>query len=159
MPPVICIVGTNKAAKTRLMEALIKDLKNRGISVGALKYHKHEEFEIDIEGKDTWKYSMAGADTVVISSSVKFAVVKKTNVPIDIDEICEKYFGDNDIVLADGFTLSDKPRIIVVEKKEDYAIFERGRRVISITDGDIGDMEAVINGVLLFLDLININRY
>ena len=158
MPPVICIVGTSKTAKTRLMEALIKDLKNRGISVGALKYHKHGEFEIDIEGKDTWKYSMAGADTVAITSSVKFAVIKNTNVPTDIDEICEKYFGDNDIVLADGFTLSDKPRIIVVEKKEDAAIFERGCRVISVTDGSVGDMGAVVNDVMGFLGRINTNR-
>lgn len=151
MPPVICIVGNNKTAKTRLMEALIKDLKNRGLRVGALKYHKHGEFEIDIEGKDTWKYAMAGAYTVAISSSVKFAVVKNTNVLTDIDEICEKYFGDNDIVLVDGFTLSDKPRIIVVEKREDAAIFERGCRVISVTDGSVGDVGGVINDVMVFL--------
>jgi molybdopterin-guanine dinucleotide biosynthesis protein B len=133
------------------MEALIKDLKNCGLSVGALKYHKHGEFEIDIEGKDSWKYAIAGADTVAISSSLKFAVVKNINVPTDIDEICEKYFGDDDIVLADGFTLSDKPRIIVVEKKEDAAIFERGCRVISVTDGNIEDIGAVIDDVMVFL--------
>jgi molybdopterin-guanine dinucleotide biosynthesis protein B len=159
MPPVICIVGTNKTAKTQLMEALIKDLKNRGLSVGALKYHKHGDFEIDIEGKDTWKYAMAGADIVAITSSVKFAVIKNSNVPTDIDEICEKYFGDNDIVLADGFTLSDKPRIIVVEKTEDAAIFERGCRVISVTDGNSGDMGAVVIDVMGFLGRINTNCY
>ena len=151
MPPVICIVGNKKTDKTRLMEALIKDLKNRGLSVGALKYHKHGDYQIDIEGKDTWKYAMAGADTVAITSSAKFAVIKNINVPTDIDEICENYFGDNDIVLADGFTLSDKPRIIVVEKKEDAAIFERGCRVISVTDGNFEDMGAVINDVMVFL--------
>ena len=151
MPPVICIVGNKKTAKTRLMEALIKDLKNSGLSVGALKYHKHGDYQIDIEGKDTWKYAMAGADTVAITSSAKFAVIKNINVPTDIDEICENYFGDNDIVLADGFTLSDKPRIIVVEKKEDAAIFERGCRVISVTDGNFEDMGAVINDVMVFL--------
>jgi len=151
MPPIICIVGNNKTAKTRLIEALIMELKDRGISVGALKYHKHGDYQIDTEGKDTWKYAMAGADTVAITSSVKFAVVKKINIPTDIDEICEKYFSDNDIVLADGFTLSDKPRIIVVEKKEDAAIFERGCRVISVTDGNIGDMGTVLKNVLAFL--------
>lgn len=152
MPPVICIVGNNKTAKTRLMEALIKNLKNRGLRVGALKYHKHGEFEIDIEGKDTWKYAIAGADTVAITSSVKFAVVKNTNVPIDIDEICDKYFGDNDIVLADGFTLSDKPRIIVVDNKEDAVIFERGCRMISVTDGNVGDMEIILRNILEFFN-------
>jgi len=152
VPPVICIVGNNKAAKTRLMEVLIKDLKTRGLSVGALKYHTHGDFQIDIEGKDTWKYAMSGADTIAITSSVKFAVVKNTNVPTDIDEICGKYFGDNDIVLVDGFTLSDKPRIIVVENKKDAAIFERGCRVISVTDGNIEDIGIISNSVI---ELVN----
>jgi molybdopterin-guanine dinucleotide biosynthesis protein B len=155
MPPVICIVGNNKAAKTRLMEALIKDLKNRGLSVGALKYHKHGEFEIDIQGKDTWKYAMSGADTVAITSSIKFAIIKNMNVPTDIEEICEKYFGDNDIVLADGFTLSYNPRIIVVEKKEDAAIFERGCRVISITDGNTEDIGIISKNVIQFLSSLD----
>ena len=152
MPPVICIVGNSKAAKTRLTEALIKDLKNRGLSVGALKYHKHGGFEIDIEGKDTWKYTVAGADTVAIMSSVKFAIIKNTNVPKDIEEICEKFFGDNDLVLADGFTLSDKPRIIVVDTKEAAAIFERGCRVIAVTDGNIVDMEIISKNIEEFLN-------
>ena len=159
MPPVICIVGNNKTAKTRLMEALIRELKNRGLSVGALKFHKHGEFEIDIEGKDTWKYTVAGADTVAIMSSVKFAIIKNTNVPKDIEEICEKFFGDNDLVLADGFTLSDKPRIIVVDTKEAAAIFERGCRVIAVTDGNIGEREAVINNVQLFYFRQHLVRY
>lgn len=152
MPPVICIVGNSKTGKTRLMEVLIKELKNRGFRVGALKYHNHGDFEIDIEGKDTWKYSEAGADTVAITSSVKFAVIKNQNVTTDIDEICEQYFGDTQVVLADGFTQSDKPRIIVVENGLDAVIFERGCRVISITDEKIKDSKIIVNNVVEFLD-------
>ncbi|MFZ3384926.1 MAG: molybdopterin-guanine dinucleotide biosynthesis protein B [Candidatus Methanoperedens sp.] len=151
MPPVICIVGSSKTGKTRLMEELIKELKIRGLRVGALKYHKHGDFEMDIEGKDTWKYALAGADTVAITSSVKFAVIKNDKVPVDIDEICEKYFSDLDVVLADGFTQSDKPRIIVVGQKKDAGIFERGCRVISVTDEKIKDMDIILEKVLEFL--------
>ncbi|MDL5502744.1 MAG: molybdopterin-guanine dinucleotide biosynthesis protein MobB, partial [Candidatus Methanoperedens sp.] len=96
------MVGSSKTGKTRLMEGLIKELKIRGLRVGALKYHKHGDFEIDTEGKDTWKYALAGADTVAISSSVKFALIKNENITTDIDEICENYFGDTDVVLANG---------------------------------------------------------
>jgi len=151
MPPVICIVGTSKTGKTKLMEELIKELKDRGLKVGALKYHKHGDFEIDIKGKDTWKYAKAGADTVAITSNVKFAVIKNENLMTDIDEICETYFFDTDVVLADGFTQSDKPRIIVVENEEDAGIFERGCRIISITDDRIRDMKTVFQKVLEFL--------
>ena len=152
MPPVICIVGTSKTGKTKLMEELIKDLKGRGLKVGALKYHKHGDFEIDVKGKDTWKYAKAGADTVAITSSVKFAVIKNENVMTDIDEICETYFYDTDIILADGFTQSDKPRIIVVEDENDAEIFKRGCRVISITDEKIMDLKSVFQKVLEFLN-------
>jgi molybdopterin-guanine dinucleotide biosynthesis protein B len=153
MPPVICIVGTSKTGKTKLMEELIKDLKDRSLKVGALKYHKHGDFEIDVKGKDTWKYAKAGADTIAIASSVKFAVIKNENVVTDIDEICERYFYDTDVVLADGFTLSDKPRIIVVENEKDAEIFERGCRVISITDENIMDMKSIFHKVLEYLNL------
>lgn len=134
------------------MEELIKELKVRGLRVGTLKYHKHGDFEMDVEGKDTWKYALAGADTVAISSSVKFALIKNENVTTDIDEICKNYFGDTDVVLADGFTQSDKPRIIVVEKERDATIFERGCRVIAVTDEKINDMDIIIEKVLEFLD-------
>ena len=139
------------------MEELIKELKIRGLRVGALKYHKHGDFEIDIKGKDTWKYALAGADTVAISSSVKFAVIKNDKVPVDIDEICEKYFGDLDVVLADGFTQSDKPRIIVVEREEDAIIFERGCRVVSVTDEKIKGFNIILNKVLEFLNRADLN--
>lgn len=59
------------------------------MKVGALKYHKHGDFEIDIKGKDTRKYANAGADTVAISSSLKFAVIKKAIGEPNIDEIIE----------------------------------------------------------------------
>lgn len=152
MPPVICIVGTSKTGKTKLMEELIKDLKGRSLKVGALKYHKHGDFEIDVKGKDTWKYAKAGADTIAITSNVKFAVIKNENVMTDIDEICETYFFDTDVVLVDGFTQSDKPRIIVVENEMDAGIFERGCRVISITDEKIKDFKSVFQKVLEFLE-------
>ncbi len=129
---IICIVGKNKAIKSALMEGLIKELKSRGLRVGALKYHKHGDFEIDIEGKDTWKYSKAGADTVAISSSVKLAVIQKVEEEKGIDDICNMYFSDCDIVLADGFTLSDKPRIIVADTEEEIELFERGCGVVAV---------------------------
>ncbi len=150
MPPVICIVGKNKAAKSKLMEMLIRELKKKSLSVGALKYHKHGDFEIDIEGKDTWKYARAGADTVAISSPVKFAVIRNVEGEMGIDEIVGNYFRNCDIVLADGFTLSDKPRIIVADSDEDIEIFERGCEVVAVVGGagiDEYELPSIVNKV------------
>jgi molybdopterin-guanine dinucleotide biosynthesis protein B len=153
-PPVICIVGKDKSRKTTLMEELIKELKRRGLRVGALKYHKHGDFKIDIEGKDTWKYSKAGADTVAISSSVKFAVIKKIGSEMMIDDICDKYYSDDDIVLADGFTMSDKPRIIIAESKEDIEIFKRECcvfDVVGIEGSGFQEIDKITDKIIKFL--------
>jgi molybdopterin-guanine dinucleotide biosynthesis protein B len=143
---VVCIVGKSKTDKSGLMEGLIKELKSRDLRVGALKYHKHGDFEMDIEGKDTWKYAKAGADTVAISSDVKLAVIRKVKEEMGIDDICNKYFSDNDIVLANGFTLSEKPRIIVADTEEDIELFSRGCGVVAVV-GKAGSRFDDIKGI------------
>ncbi len=148
---IACVVGRNKSARARLMEALIKELKKRGLSVGALKYHKHGDFEMDIEGKDTWKYANAGADTVAISSSVKFALIKRVEREMTIDEICDRFFKDMDVLLADGFTLSDKPRIIVADNSEDIECFKNECEVLAVVSSGFGldDVEAIVGKVII----------
>ncbi len=156
MIPVICIVGKSKSDKTKLMEVLIKKLKNHSLRVGAVKYHKHGDFEIDIEGKDSWKYAKAGADTVAVSSSMKFALIKKVKKEMKIDEICDKYFSDIDIILADGFTLSDKPRIIVADSDEEASIFKRCCPVIAVVGkSGLHDIETVVDKIIGYLDSSN----
>ena len=154
-PPVICIVGKNKSMKSMIMQELISKLKARGLKVGALKYHKHGDFEIDIKGKDTWKYANAGADTVAISSSVKFALIKKASSEPDIDNIIENHFADCDIVLADGFTFSEKPRIIVTESEGDIEVFKKGCKVLAVIDQNAGSNELLelTSTVLKFWDI------
>ena len=151
IPPMICIVGKIKTSRVRLMEGLIRELRTRGFRVGVLKHHKHGDFEIDIEGKDSWKYTKAGADTVAISSPLKFAVIKNVKSEINIDEILETCFQDMDIVLADGFALSDKPRIIIVESEEDRVIFEMGRDVVAVAGRqDMNDPAGIAERILEF---------
>ncbi len=152
---VICIVGKSKTDKSGFVERLIKELKSRGLRIGALKYHKHGDFEMDIEGKDTWKYANAGADTVAISSSVKFAVIRKAKEEMGIDDICNKYFSDSDIVIADGFTLSDKPRIIVADSEEDIELFRRGCSVVAVvgkTGYGLDDTAGIADKITVFQD-------
>ncbi len=158
MIPVICIVGKSKSKKTKLMEALIKELKNRSLRVGAIKYHKHGDFEMDIEGKDSWKYAKAGADTVAVASSMKFALIKKVNKEMEIDEICDKYFSDSDIVLADGFTLSDKPRIIVADSDEEVSIFKRGCPLIAVVGkSGLQDIKTIADKIIEFFEFSSIS--
>jgi molybdopterin-guanine dinucleotide biosynthesis protein MobB len=113
-PPVVSIVAKSGTGKTTLLEKLIVEMKQRGYKVGAIKHDAHR-FEIDHEGKDSWRLTQAGADTMLISSSNMLAHVKKYN-PKDQPSLAENvttYFSDVDIVLTEGFIKSTMPKIEV----------------------------------------------
>lgn len=117
MVPVISIVGKTNSGKTTLIEKIIPELKNRGYRVGTIKHDAHE-FEIDREGKDSWRMTKAGADTVVIASSKKMGVVKKLDSEKSIDEITELLLKDVDIVITEGYKKQNKPKIEVTRSGE-----------------------------------------
>ena len=75
MQPIISIVGKSESGKTTLLEGLIIELKQRGYKVAVIK-HSGEDFELDEVSKDSWRFSQAGSEVSVISSSHKLAVIK-----------------------------------------------------------------------------------
>ena len=68
--PAVAFAGYSGAGKTTIIEALIPLLRERGLRVGVVKHDGHG-FEIDREGKDSWRFSRAGADCVVLASPQK----------------------------------------------------------------------------------------
>jgi molybdopterin-guanine dinucleotide biosynthesis protein B len=74
MPPLFGIVGWKNSGKTTLMVKLIEHFSAEGLEVGAVK-HAHHAFDIDHEGRDTYRFTKAGASTVAISSSKRFAIM------------------------------------------------------------------------------------
>lgn len=115
MPPIISIVSKKNAGKTTLLEKLIPALCQRGYRVGTIK-HDYHGFEIDHEGKDTWRHKQAGARTVVISSPRKIAMIKDIDREIDLDQIVATYFQDMDLVITEGYKKEGKPQIEVFRK-------------------------------------------
>ena len=70
MGPIVSIVGKSGSGKTTLLEKVVAELTKRGYNVGTIKHDVHG-FEIDYEGKDSWRHKKAGAKTVVLSSPDK----------------------------------------------------------------------------------------
>ncbi len=111
-PLVLCVVGTQNTGKTTLMEKLISEYKNLGFRVGTVKHHHIGDFEIDYPGKDSWKHARAGADVVFLSSLSKAAMIKKVEQELTLEQIVD-LMGEVDIVLAEGYKESDRPKILV----------------------------------------------
>lgn len=108
MPPILLIVGKSKVGKTTLIEKLVPELKRRGYKIGTIK-HAHHGFEIDKKGKDSRRHQEAGADTVIVASQGKIAMVKKD--PWRSLENLTVYFQDTDLIITEGFKRENKPKI------------------------------------------------
>jgi len=95
-----------------LVEKLVAEYKRRGFRVGTIKHHHIGDFEIDYPGKDSWRHAQAGADVVLISSQSKAAMIKKAEQELTLEQIID-LMGEVDIVLAEGYKESDRPKILV----------------------------------------------
>jgi molybdopterin-guanine dinucleotide biosynthesis protein B len=111
MPQTICIVGRSQSGKTTLIEKLIPQLKGRGYKIGTIK-HSHHIFDFDKAGKDSWRHKDAGAETVIIASPGKIAMVKNDDQGT-LDGL-QKFFEDLDLVITEGYKKENKPKIEVV---------------------------------------------
>ncbi len=116
MPAVLSIVGKSKAGKTTFLEKLIHEMRGRGYSVGTIKHDAHDHFEIDHEGKDTWRHRKAGAQSVAIGSPSRFALTKMLSKELDVDTIVAAYFPDEDLVLTEGYKSGHKAKIEICRK-------------------------------------------
>ena len=111
-PPLISVVGKSDAGKTTLLEKLVGKLKTRGYLIGTIKHDVHG-FDIDHEGKDSWRHKHAGAHTVAISSPMKVAIIKDVAAEESLDGLATKYFSDVDIILTEGYKRENNPKIEV----------------------------------------------
>ena len=121
----VSFVAKSGTGKTTLLEKVIARLKERGYRVGVVKHDAHR-FDIDHPGKDSYRLTAAGADTMLISSPEKLAMVKKQAEAPPIEEILSTYFTDVDIVLTEGFKKSSMPKIELHRKERSATLLCRG---------------------------------
>ena len=68
------LAGGSNSGKTTLMERLLPEFIDRGLSVSTVK-HAHHDFDIDKPGKDSYRHRKAGAREVMISSANRWALM------------------------------------------------------------------------------------
>jgi molybdopterin-guanine dinucleotide biosynthesis protein B len=110
-PPLFGVVGWKNSGKTMLMVGLIGELARRGYAVSVIK-HAHASFEIDHQGRDSFKMREAGACQVALSSPRRFAVMRELGGAPEMSfaEIVA-YAGPCDLVLVEGFKREAFPKI------------------------------------------------
>jgi len=123
----LSFVAKSGTGKTTLLEKVITELKQRGYRIGVIKHDAHK-FDIDHPGKDSYRLTAAGADTMLISSPEKLALVKKHDVSPPVEELLSTYFYDVDLVLTEGFKMSSLPKIEVHRKERSATLLCRGEQ-------------------------------
>lgn len=105
---IITIVGKSDSGKTTLLEKLIAELTGRGYRIGTVK-HAHDGFEMDKDGKDSWRHRKAGAHATLVITDDKIAMIRDDRT--SYIEKMQTYLFDVDIILAEGFKRQRLPKI------------------------------------------------
>jgi molybdopterin-guanine dinucleotide biosynthesis protein B len=115
-PYILSIVGKSDSGKTTLILKLLPELKKRGYRVAVAK-HCPCGFDLDVEGKDSWKFTQAGGEGVFLTSPGSVALLRTEQSPPNIKEKLRDYFSDFDIVLMEGYNnVSGIRRIVIIRK-------------------------------------------
>lgn len=126
-PPVVSFIAHSGTGKTTLLEQVIPLLKQRGYRVGVIKHDAHR-FEIDYPGKDSHRLTVAGADSMLICSAEKLALVQKHQQAPNVEELLHICGDTLDIILTEGFKQSYLPKIEIYRAACGHALICRGER-------------------------------
>ncbi|MEQ1637604.1 MAG: molybdopterin-guanine dinucleotide biosynthesis protein B [Methylococcales bacterium] len=159
--PVIGFAAYSGTGKTTLLTQLIPQLKQQGLRVGLIK-HSHHRFDIDHPGKDSFRLREAGAETVILVSSHRRAIM--TEFPHPAEPILDEQLAALnqsrlDLILVEGFKQSQFPKIELHRPVlNNPLIYPNDPNVIAVAT----DAPLTIPGNLQLLDLnqpIEITRF
>lgn len=109
----IGLAGWSGAGKTTLLTRVIPLLRARGIGVSTIK-HAHHGFDVDRPGKDSYLHREAGASQVLVSSSVRSALMTEHRGAAEpgLDALLRQ-LAPVDLVIVEGFKRDAIPKLEV----------------------------------------------
>jgi molybdopterin-guanine dinucleotide biosynthesis protein B len=112
MPPVVCVVGREGSGKTRIIEAIAREMKARGHRVATVA-RSAEGPALESVTKDAERYASAGSDMIVVGSADAVTCVRRVEEEASLDELIWAVGEEYDLILAEGFQESGFPKIEV----------------------------------------------
>jgi molybdopterin-guanine dinucleotide biosynthesis adapter protein len=117
---VIGVCGFKNAGKTTLVEKLVRALSERGYRVSTIK-HAHHSFDIDHEGRDSFRHRKAGASEVAVVSAARWALIHESRDDAEpsLDTILAK-MAPCDLVIVEGYKRDAHEKIEVRNLELDH---------------------------------------
>ncbi len=151
--PVLAFAAYSGTGKTTLIEKLVVSLKAKGLRLAVVKHDGHQ-FDIDHEGKDSWRYNRAGADITIISSEEKTACIEQRS--LSLEQVLAKVH-DVDLILVEGYKKEPLTQIGIRREAAGKDFPEELKRYIAI----VTDMENLETDIPKFAleDIENITEF
>jgi len=107
------VAGFKNSGKTTLVEKLVRHLSAAGYRVSTIK-HAHHSFDIDHEGRDSFRHRVAGASEVAVISRDRTAIIHElrgTAAP-SLAEVVNR-LQPCDLVIVEGYKRDSHDKIEV----------------------------------------------
>ena len=110
---IIGVAGFKNAGKTTLVEKLVTALSLRGLRISTVK-HAHHSFDIDHEGRDSFRHRKAGATEVAVVSRSRWAIIHELRDEDEppLEHILGK-LAPCDLVIVEGYKRDSHDKIEV----------------------------------------------
>jgi molybdopterin-guanine dinucleotide biosynthesis protein len=159
VPLVTVSAPKSNTGKTTFIERLIPKLKERGLRVGVVKGDCHG-YDVDEEGKDSYRFKQAGADGVAVGSPEGYFIQQKTEQRASLMEIAGR-LTDVDLVIIESRNHGTIPKISlwrglgeVIADEDTVAIFSSGEHgETSLRQYDIDDAAGAVQLVCFLCGL------
>lgn len=136
--PVLAFAAYSGTGKTTLVEKLIESLKAKGLRLAVVKHDVHG-IDIDHEGKDSWRFSKAGADAVIVNSKERTFCTEQRK--LSFEQVLGK-IKDVDLILVEGFKNEPLPQIGICREAAGKGFTAPiSRYVAVVTDMELEDAE------------------
>jgi molybdopterin-guanine dinucleotide biosynthesis protein B len=132
----VAIIGASDTGKTRLITALVEELRKRGLKCGVLKKASHE-IELDVEGKDSWQFIKAGAEVSAVMTDEKLFLVKKRKADDTLLETALDKFSEVDFLLVEGGKRESAfKKILRVQNADDHNLINPPEDLIAVVSDE-----------------------
>jgi molybdopterin-guanine dinucleotide biosynthesis adapter protein len=110
---IIGVAGFKNSGKTTLVEKLVQHLTGLGFKVSTVK-HAHHSFDIDHEGRDSFRHRKAGASQVAVISKERTAIIHELRgqEPPSLREVLAQ-LQPCDLVIVEGYKRDTHDKIEV----------------------------------------------
>ena len=165
---ILSVTSYSGVGKTTLIENIVKLLTSRGYKVGTIKHTCHD-FDVDCEGKDSYKHRKAGSSKVCVVSINRVSFIEERSEEKNLKDIV-KLYSDMDLIIIEGYKKykfkkleiirSDKYNDIISDKEDLIGIVSDLDHQVDVVKFNLDDYINISNFIEKCIknDILNINE-